>query len=212
MKLSRTTLVLVLCCALLPVSLPAQEAGAMLTPVGQVTVNGAPVSGSSAIFPGDKVQVGANGSANIAAKGATATLSQNSSLIWQPQSPQLQDGSLTLAAQSPWKVNVGSMSVSLGPEATKLEVSQRDDVALFKLVQGSASLSEGGQTTVLKVGFTVARPSLAAKAAVPSVAATHSSHTAIIVVAAAGGAAAAIGLAARGGGSKTQTPVSPSVP
>ena len=213
MKLARTTLVLLLCCALSPVQLLAQEAGAMLSATGQVTVNGTPVSGSVAVFPGDKVQIGADSSANIVAKGATATLGPRCSLTWQAQSIQLQDGSLTLAAQSPWKVSVGPMTVSLGTDLTKLEVAQREDVALFKLLQGSATLSEAGKTTPLRVGFTVAHPNPAGKPAAPAVAAaTHSSHTALIVVAVAGGAAAAIGLAARGGGSTTQTPVSPSVP
>jgi hypothetical protein len=212
MKFARTMLVLLLCCAVSPVRMVAQEAGAMLSASGQVTVNGTPVSGSVAVFPGDKIHSGPDSSANILTKGTTATLGQNSSLTWQPQGIQLQDGSLTLAAQSPWKVSVGPMTVALGSELTKIEVSQREDVALFKLVQGSATLSEAGKTTPLKVGFTVAHPNSAGKAAAPAVAAKHSSHTALIVVLVAGGAAAGIGLGAKGGGSKTQTPVSPSVP
>jgi hypothetical protein len=212
MTLTRTILVLLLCCAVSPVRLLAQEAGAMLSATGQVSVNGTPVSSSVAVFPGDKVQVGANSSANVIAKGATTTLGPQTSLTWQSQTIQLQDGSLTLAAQAPWKVSVGPMTVALGSELTKVEVAQREDVALFKLVQGSAILSEAGKTTPLKVGFTVAHPNPAGRPAVPAVAAAHSSHTALIVVAVAGGAAAAIGLAAHGGGSKTQAPISPSVP
>ena len=212
MQLAKTTLILLLCCSLSPVLLLAQEAGAVLFPAGQVTVNGNPVANSTAVFPGDKVQSGADSSANILAKGASAQMAAHSSLTWQPQALQFQDGSLTVVAQAPWQVHIGAMTVSLGAELTKIEVTQREDVALIKLLKGSATLSEGGQTTALKVDFTVARPNPAGEAAVPAAAAKHSSHTGVIVVVVAGAAAAGIGLGARGGGSSAPRPVTPSVP
>ena len=211
---AKVTVILLLCCSVSPVPLLAQQAGAMLYPVGQVTVNGNPVANSTALFPGDKVQCGADSSANITANGASAQLAAYSSLTWQPQAFQFQGGSLTVVAQAPWQVKIGAMSVSLGAELTKIEVTQREDVALIKLLSGSATLNEGGQTTALKVDFTVARPNPAGNVAVPAAAAKHASHVGVILVVVGGAAAAGIGLGARGGGggSSTGPPVSPSIP
>jgi hypothetical protein len=203
-------LILLLCCSLSPVLLLAQEAGGMLSAVGHVTVNGNPVTNPTAVFPGDKIQTGADSSANIMAKGTTVQMGAHSSVTWESQGFLFQDGSVTLTGQAPWQIHIGAKTVSLGAEATQVEVTQRENVALIKLLKGSATLNEGGQTTALKVDFTVARPSAPATTSAPVTAVQRSSHAGIIVVAVGGAAAAGIGLALRGGGSKT--PVSPSVP
>ncbi|MGH9524038.1 MAG: hypothetical protein ACRD3E_16060 [Terriglobales bacterium] len=211
---AKSILVLLLCCSLSPLPLPAQGAGAMLYATGQVTVNGHAAANSIAIFPGDHVVVGPNSSATISAQLFSAQVAGQSDVTWEQQAIAFRNGSLTVAAQAPWQVHIGEMTVSLGPEMSKVEVIQREDVALVKLEQGSANLNEAGQTTALKVGFTVARPHVMVAStpasSVPAAAGAHSSHIGIIAVAAGGAAAAGIGLGLRGHG--TQTPVSPSVP
>ncbi len=214
MRLVKTGLILLLCCSVSPTPLLAQEAGAMLLANGQVTVNGKAVSNSASLFPGDKVQSGAESGATISAKGASANLAAHSAVTWQPQALQFENGSMTLAAQAPWQLRIGAMTVSLGGETSKVEVTQREDVTLIKLLQGSATLNEGGQTTPLKVNFTVARPNAMASAALPAApAAKHSSHTALILLGVGGAAAVGVGLGAHGGkSSSTQQPISPTVP
>lgn len=213
MQLARKTLALLLCCCLSPAMLLAQEAGAMLYPTGQVTVNGHPAANSTALFPGDKVQTGPDSAASITANGGSAQIGADSSVIWQPQAIQFQAGSLTVVAQAPWQVHIAAMTVSLGAEATKVEVTQREDVALIKLLSGSATLTEGGQTTALKVDFTVARPNPAGNAPGPVAVAKHKSNVGIILLVVGAGAAAGAGLGLRGkGSSTTPQPISPSVP
>lgn len=201
-----------LCCSLSPLSLLAQGAGAMLNSAGQVTVNGRSAANSTAIFPGDRIQVGPNSSATISAQGMSAQIAADSAVTWQQQAVEFQNGSLTMSAQAPWQVRIGTTSISLGPDMAKVEIVQREDVALIKLVQGSATLNENGQITAMKIGFTVARPNPIApvSASAPAATGAHGSHIGIIALVAGGGAAAGIGLGLRGHGS--QTPVSPSAP
>ena len=206
---------MLLCCSVSPLPLPAQGAGAMLYATGQVTVNGHAVTNSSAIFPGDRVQVGPSSSATISAHGLSAQVAAQSDVTWEQQAVDFQAGSMTISSQAPWQVHIGGLTVSPGPEMSKVEVIQREDVALVKLEEGSASLTEAGQTTALKVGFTVARPhavtASAGSTSVPAAAGAHSSHIGIIAVAVGGAVAAGVGLGLRGHGSN-QVPVSPSVP
>ena len=211
----RRLIAILVCCSLSPLPLLAQGAGAMLYTTGQVTVNGHAATSSAAIFPGDRVQVGPNSSASISSQGISAQASSDTVVTWQQQAIDFQSGSLSVSGQGPWQVQIGNMTVSLGPEMSKVEVIQRDDVAMVKLLQGSATLNEAGQTTALKTGFTVARPHTVAPvsgASLPPATATHSSHVAIIVVAVGGAAAAGIGLGLRGHKDTTGTPVSPSAP
>jgi hypothetical protein len=217
MTWSRRTLVVLICCCLSPLPFLAQASGAMLYATGQVTVNGRAVANSSAILAGDRIEVGPSSSATMAAPGMSAQIGAQSAVTWRQQALEFQNGSMTVSAKMPWQVQIGSTSVSLGPEMSKVEVIQREDVALVKLVQGSGSVNEAGQTTALKIGFTVARPHPAvvaqAGSSVPPATATHASHVGIIAAVAGGAAAAGIGLGLRGHGStQTQTPVSPSVP
>lgn len=216
MQRLRKILGIVLCCSFVPLPLPAQGSGAMLYATGQVTVNGHAAASTSAIFPGDSIRVGPNGSATISAQGMSTQVQQNSELVLQSQSIEFQNGSVTVAARAPWQIHFGTTTVSMGQEMSKVDVTQREDVALVKLQEGSATLNEGGQTTALKAGFTVARPhALATEAAStssgPAISPTHGSHLGIIAVVVGGGAAAGIGLALKGHGS-TQTPISPSAP
>lgn len=207
-------LIFVLCCTLSPLPLLTQTTGAMLLPTGQVTVNGHAVTSSTAVFAGDHVQVGANSAAIVTARGMSAQMQAQSAITWQQQAIEFQGGSLTVAAQSPWQVRAGSMTVSLGSQLSKVEIVQRDDVAMVKLLEGSATLNQAGQTTALQAGFTVARPmppAMGATQAAPAVAASHASHTGLILLGVAAAGAAGAGLALKGHGSNS-APVSPAVP
>lgn len=214
----RKLFAILLCFTLSPLTLAAQTPGALLYATGQVTINARAVSNSSPVFPGDRIQVGPNSSASITAEGFSAQISPQSSINWQQQALEFQTGSVTVAAKSPWQVHIGTTTVSLGSQLSKIEVIQREDVALIKLDEGSANLDEAGQVTALKTGFTVARPHAAAveQSSSPVPAATtgaHSSHIGIIVLVAGGAAAAGIGLGLKGGShGTTPSPVSPSVP
>lgn len=210
-------LAILLCCCLTTLPLPAQTAGAMLYSTGQVTVNGRAVANPSAIFPGDSIQVAPNSSASVTGPGLNAEISPQSAVSWQQNALEFQAGSITVSGQAPWQIHIGSMTVSLGSQMSKVEIIQREDVALVKLDAGSANLDEAGQTSALKVGFTVARPhTVAVEQAGKSVPAAttgaHSSHIGIIAVVVGGAAAAGIGLGLKGKGTSTPTPVSPTVP
>ena len=214
MQVAKQLVVVLLCIGMSPRVLLSQTAGAMLSASGQVTVNGHPVANSIAIFPGDRIETAAGAGATISGPGVSAQVGQSSAVTWQAQMVQFENGAALVAAQAPWHVRIGDMDVALGTEATKIEVTQREDVSLIKLLQGSATLNEGGQSTALKVGFTVARPNAAGMH--PAAAATgakHSSHTALILVGVGGGAAAGIGVALGSKGSNSQQrPATASVP
>ena len=214
MQIAKKLVVVLLCIGITPRLVLSQAAGAMLSAAGQVTVNGHSVANSIAIFPGDRIETAAGSGATISAPGVSVQVGERSAVTWQAQLVQFENGAALISAKAPWHVRIGDKDVALGTEATKLEVTQREDVSLIKLLQGSATLNEGGQSTALKVGFTVARPNAAGMH--PAAAATgakHSSHTSLILVGVGGGAAAGIGAALGSKGSNSQQrPATASVP
>ena len=80
------------------VALFAQETGtAVLYGTGSVYLNGAQVSNSSAVAPGDVIQTKETGAANINAPGSSVVVESNSIVRYQPEGFSLDRGNISVA-------------------------------------------------------------------------------------------------------------------
>jgi len=213
----------VFCLALLSIATLAEDAKAILSISGRVTVNGKAVQGSSMpIFDGDRIEVGPDSTAGITTNGSIITLDANSSLTYQRGNVNFGCGTAILSASgTPMTAVINGIQVSFGTQPAKVQLSDKDGVLLVKTLSGSAEIKEASGTSALAEGFSLARsgstnctagptsPTTEAKTVKP-----HSNSTTYILVGA--GAAGAVGAAlavagGKGKGSNTG-PTSPSVP
>ena len=222
----RRAVTAVLCLVLLPFSLVAEDAKAILTPTGNVSVNGKPISRATPLFEGDKIKTGADASASIASQGSSINLGADSSLTYSSRNVSFGCGSAVIASSgTPTSTTISGIEVSFGTQPARVQFSDSGGVLLVKVLYGSAQVKEAGAASSLAEGFSVARPGSAACNAAASAAdksapsvKPHSNTTLILGILAAGGAAgAALGAAGgkKSGATTTPTPTptpSPSVP
>jgi len=204
-----------LCLVLLPFAILAEDTKAILTPTGQVTVNGKAVSKPTPIFEGDKIETGADASAAISTPGSTTTLGANSSLSYGSKSISFGCGSAAIASNgTPLTAVVNGIEVGFGTQPAQVQISDTGGVMLVKTVSGSAQVKEAGSASTLAEGFSVARPGSSACATpggteTATAAKSHSSTALLLGILAVGGIAGAA-LGAKGGGSNNSPTTTPS--
>jgi hypothetical protein len=205
----RKLAILALCCTFTAAAALAQQDNTVVQSSGRFTINGRAATDSSVLLPGDVVETSAD-PAVIIAKGLVLNLGPNSTVRYQAPRIEFSRGSVVAATSAPqWQVAVGQAAIVATSATAKVEVTERENLALIKLLEGAASLQEGTQVTALQPGFTVARPLPTA----PEVAkARKPASKAPIIAAAAGGGIAAVIFAARGKGGESRTPSSPAAP
>jgi len=203
-----------LCLVLLPFAILADDTKAILTPTGQVSINGKAVSKPTPIFEGDKIQTGADAAAAISSPGSTTNLGANSSLNYSSKSIGFGCGNLTIASNgTPLTAVVNGIEVSLGSQPAQVQISDSGGVLLVKTVSGSAQVKEAGTASTLAEGFSVARPGSSTcvtpgGAETATAAKSHSSTALLLGILAVGGAAGAA-LGAKGGSSNSPTTTTP---
>jgi len=209
------------CLALLPVSIAAEDAKAILNISGRVTVNGKPVQDGTPIFDGDRIDVGPESSAGITAQGSMLALDANSSLVYRSGNISFGCGSATISAMgTPMTAVVNGIEISFGAQPAKVQLTDKDGVLLIKSLTGTADVKESTGTSSLSEGFSLARPG-SANCAAPATSTTSEtkpapkphSNTTLILVGVGAAAAAGVGIAAGAGGKGGNTnPISPSRP
>ena len=136
----RKPLVRILACVMavvFPASLMmADTATAMMTPMGKVAVNGAPVLQATSLFPGDKIVTSANSTASITGKGLSLLVPGNSILVMNEKEVELDCGSAL--------INVSS---GMGARFSNIKLAPRDANARFEIRQ-----EEGGFRVVARDG------------------------------------------------------------
>ena len=200
---------------LLPTSLLAGNT-AMLTSMGSNSSIGNAGPSSHALFVGDTVATQADSAATINAPGSMVLIQPDSWIHFQGNAIAMEHGDVVVTTSKGMEVRVGRFVIApsaLGP--SKFEVSDSGGTLKISALQGSVTINDGINTTVLAEGQQTTRDdSELAKGKGAAPAASSSVHTrrkklaAIILFGGAAGATAGALLATRGG----STPVSPAVP
>jgi hypothetical protein len=131
----------------------AQDTGAMLHGNGPVSLNGKPMTSSSAVFPGDLIQTTAESLATLDATGSSIVVYPNSLVKFGQNSVVLEQGVLSLGTSQGM---VGQASaVTVTPASTKwteFEITDTDGAVQVVGKKGDASVNCGKNTTSMSAG------------------------------------------------------------
>ncbi len=139
----------------LPSMLLMAETAAVMTPNGQVWLNAAAVSQTSAIVPGDRVTTGARSSAALSAKGATVLLNAESGVVLQKDSFQITSGTAVLNLTPGMKAQVGDVVVYAASGPSRFEVRHVGSTVQVTDHTGSVLVQRNGSVTKISAGQTM---------------------------------------------------------
>ena len=136
------------------VQLVAQtQTGAMLQSSGVVNVNGKPAPGSIAVFPGDKIETMADGSARLTSPGSLVSLPGNSSVTYGNGSVEMGCGSTTMSTQGhTLSAQVGNLVISPASDVAKFELARSDKGLQIGAREGSLLIDDGKEKATLESG------------------------------------------------------------
>jgi hypothetical protein len=139
----------------LPSMLLMGETAAVMTPHGQVWLNAAAVSQTSALVPGDRVTTGAQSSAALSAKGATVLLNADSAVVLQKDSFQV-DGNAVFNLGPGMVARVADLTIySAVNGPSRFEVRQGGSSVQVADHTGSVLVQRNGKVTKLTAGQTM---------------------------------------------------------
>jgi len=140
--------------ALLPVSLLAADCGgAMLYAKGTAWVNGSSVPRSSAIFPGDLVQIKSNSVANINAVGSNALIIADSLVKFEGGTLAVEHGSVSVGTSKKMSTRTDEITVAPASEVwTQYEVREKDGTVQIIAQKGDVTISDEMGTSTLSEG------------------------------------------------------------
>ena len=131
---------------------PATPASAVLMPHGSVVLNGHPASDSTALFPGDRIQVPEGSYANINGHGSLTVLQPGSSAVYTGKGLDLQQGGVAVSTLEGMPVNTEGLNIAPRAGHGKYDVLDDNGAVQIASLEGDLSIMDGGQTTVLAAG------------------------------------------------------------
>jgi hypothetical protein len=136
----------------MPASLSAQTAGtSVIYATGTVFVNGAPLTNSSALMPGDVVQTKDNGAANISAAGSSIVVDSNSIVRAQADGFSLDRGSISVATGKSMSVYARDFKITpAAGEWTQFYVTRSSGTIGIIARKGAITVSCGTTSSTVK--------------------------------------------------------------
>lgn len=205
-----------------PAATPATPASAVVLPHGSILLNGHPATDSTALFPGDRVQVPDGSYASVNGNGSLTVLQPGSAVVYTGKALDLQQGGVAVSTLEGMPVNTEGLSIMPRASHGKYDVLDDNGSVQVASLEGDLNIMDGGKATLLASGQqttldkrkkAAAAPSSADTAAAPETPPASASggfptgKVLLIGGAAAGGITAAILLTR-----SSSKPVSPAVP
>ncbi len=130
----------------------AETSGAMVYAQGTVSVNGSPVSNSTSLFSGDRVDTAAASMVTINQTGSSVAMNPNSSLRYEKSDVELVRGTARVSTSNGMAARVDQLSISPKQKAAKFEVARLDNKVLVTSREGELVLSGAGKTATVEPG------------------------------------------------------------
>lgn len=130
----------------------ATPASAVLMPHGSVVLNGHPATDSTALFPGDRIQVPEGSYANINGQGSLTVLQPGSSAVYNGKGLDLQQGGVAVSTLEGMPVNTEGLTIAPRAGHGKYDVLDDNGTVQIASLEGDLSVMDGGKTTVLTTG------------------------------------------------------------
>lgn len=147
-----------------PVAMNAMPAQGTIQAQGTVTVNGRPVSNTTAVFAGDHIQTAAGSVATLSSQGMMVQMEPNTTAIFNGRSLDLGCGTATIATSVGTMVRVAGITTTPGAQnTTRIQVSQmngavkvtaRDNWAMVNDGRIRQTLAPGQSATFQRPGAT----------------------------------------------------------
>ena len=135
-----------------PVPATAAPASAVLMPHGSVMLNGKSAADSTALFPGDRVQVPGGSYASINGNGSLMVLQPGSSVVYTGKGLDLQQGGVAVSTLNGMPVNTEGLSIAPSTGHGKYDVLDDNGSVQIASLEGDLNILDGGQATVLPAG------------------------------------------------------------
>ena len=150
----------------LPASmLMADATSAMLRASGSVSVNGSPIEQATAVFPGDRVQTGANSIATLTNEGSSVTIPGNSSLVFSKSFVNVLCGTAMVTTHRGMSVRVSNLLVQPARgEQARFQVTQKEGELQIIAREGTLAIDNGAATSSLAPGRMLTAPAACAAA------------------------------------------------
>ncbi len=142
-----------------PTAMLAAPQGGTLRSTGNVLVDGKPVPQSSSVFPGDRVQTGADGTATLTTDGSSALIAGGSSVILGDNVLDVSCGTVMVTTTRGMGVRVNGTTVTPTTPNAKFEVGQGGRALSISAHEGTLSIQDGHGTTTMQPGQTSTRES-----------------------------------------------------
>ncbi len=149
-----------LLCSVMLLVLPAsmmladsQAAMAMVS--GMAALNGAAMSGSTAIFSGDLLETGTNSALTINAKGSTVLIGPNSRVHYFGDSVELHLGSTQVNTSKDLKIETDTVKIEPNKTSAKFRVERAPHVVVVASLAEEVRVENNGESTVLPPGGTM---------------------------------------------------------
>lgn len=144
-----------------PLAMNAMPAQGTVQAQGTVTVNGNPVSNTTTVFSGDKIQTGAGSLATVSSQGIMVQLQPNTTAIFNDRALDLGCGSATVSTSVGTMVRVAGITATPAAQnATRIEASQMNGAVKITARDNWAMVNDGRIRQTLAPGqsATFSRP------------------------------------------------------
>lgn len=146
----------------------ADATSAMLRASGNVAVNGSPIEQATAVFPGDRVQTGANSIATLTNEGSSVTVPGNSSLVFSKSFVNVLCGTALVTTRRGMSVRVSNLLVQPARGApARFQVTQNEGQLQIIAREGTLAIDNGATTSSLPPGRMLTAPATCMAAAYP---------------------------------------------
>ncbi len=156
-RYGKTILCVVL--AVFPAAAHAIPNSASLQNSGSVTVNGKWAGPTSAIFLGDRLQVGRSSTSTLTTDGSIAIVGSNTALIFEQNAVDMSCGTILVTTTTALQVRLSGLVVKPANTAeAKFEVSPTTSGIKVTSKEGALDVEDGGVSSTLQPGQSTMRP------------------------------------------------------
>ena len=135
-----------------PAATPATPASAVLLPHGSILLNGHPATDSTALSPGDRVQVPDGSYASINGSGSLTVLQPGSAVVYTGKALDLQQGGVAVSTLEALPVNTEGLSIIPRASHGKYDVLDDNGSVQVASLEGDLNIMDGGKATLLASG------------------------------------------------------------
>lgn len=135
-----------------PAPVVTNPASAVLLPHGSILLNGRAETSSTALFPGDRVEVPGGSYASINGNGSLLVLQPGSSAVYTGKALDLQHGGVAVSTMNGMPVNTEGLTIAPRSPHGKYDVLDDSGLVQIAALEGDVTVLDGGAATVLPQG------------------------------------------------------------